>query len=253
MDLNPVAEEIWGSLLPQLNGNPYGTAALMGNLFAESSLNSWCVTGGGLKTQTQKNNYVRAVCDGSISQEQFKNDGVAFGLAQWRYWSRKEALYLFAKEQNEPICGTQVQINFMLKELKTYRTVWAALTTGNNIREISDIVMERYEKPGNVSEQAKAKREQFAQEYYDEYCLQEKPSSDTCKWVVTTAKNVNLREGNGKEYASTGQAKTEGSAYKWVATADNGWHAVEAIVSHRNRVVWISGDFSRIEIREANE
>ena len=111
---------IW-DLLMEAVGNPYGVAGLMGNLFAESSLNPFCKTGGksadilALKGEE----YAKRVMNGQISGEAFSHDECAFGLAQWRYWSRKEALYLFIRENKMDISDVSAQVKFLLKEIRT--------------------------------------------------------------------------------------------------------------------------------------
>lgn len=51
--------------------------------------------------------------------------------------------------------------------------------------------------------------------------------------------NVNLRIGNGTEYEKVFSAEN-GSAFPYVATAENGWHAVKG----EKAVWWVSGDYA---------
>ncbi len=51
--------------------------------------------------------------------------------------------------------------------------------------------------------------------------------------------NVNLRLGNGTEYEKVFSAKN-GKRFPYVATAENGWHAVKG----ENAVWWVSGEYS---------
>ena len=51
---------------------------------------------------------------------------------------------------------------------------------------------------------------------------------------------VNIRYGNGTKYAVITTVK-DGTVLDWVATADNGWHAV--VVG--TQVGWVSGKYSR--------
>lgn len=60
--------------------------------------------------------------------------------------------------------------------------------------------------------------------------------------LVSSNGKVNIRVGNGTNYARITSAKS-GTAYTHVATAENGWHAV--VVG--SRIGWVSGEFSRIE------
>lgn len=238
--------EIWDILIKSIP-NAYGVAGLMGNLFAESSLNPKCVTGGGLKTKDQKLEYIRKVKDGIIPGYDFSHDGIAFGLAQWRYWSRKEAFYLYCRENKFDIDSIEGQLNYLFQEIRTYKTVYNTICNANTVAKASDIVMERYLKPANVSEQARTKRRNFGQECYDLYAEGSETTVNK-KYVVTTAPRVNLRIGNGKEYGSILQAKLKATSFKWVATAENGWFAVAVPDNDGKgkRVLWVSPEYSEI-------
>lgn len=59
--------------------------------------------------------------------------------------------------------------------------------------------------------------------------------------VKVTGASVFVRAGNGTQYAVTGTAK-EGETFPLVATAENGWYAVEYV----NAVCWISPKYSVI-------
>jgi hypothetical protein len=56
------------------------------------------------------------------------------------------------------------------------------------------------------------------------------------KTVAVTAYAVNIRAGNGTKYDRLDIAR-RGDVLVWIATAENGWHAVE----YGDRVAWISG------------
>ena len=82
--------------------NSYGAAGLMGNLFAESGLNSTNLQNSYEKKLGYTDSiYTMAVDNGSYTN--FIKDKAGYGLAQWTYWSRKQNLYNFAKESNASI------------------------------------------------------------------------------------------------------------------------------------------------------
>lgn len=142
----------------------------MGNLMAESSLNPFCKSGG--KEDIKKmpgQEYVDKVMCGHISPENFAHDGVAFGLAQWCYYSRKEALYKCIRENGLGLGTIEGQIGYMLKELPKYKTVWKTLQNAVSVGEASDIVLLRYEKPANVSDKVKAKRALYGRTFYEKF------------------------------------------------------------------------------------
>lgn len=238
-------KKIWDLLLEGI-GNEYGVAGLMGNLMAESTLNPLCMTGGESKKWTSGKAYADAVNKGDYSKNYFSRDNIAFGLAQWLYWSRKEALYDYAALMD--IGSVEAQIGFLLKELPAYKTVWETLKTAKSVREASDIVMLKYEKPANVTDTMKERREKFGLGYYDKFSAKPDPSDSPApepeirvlSKIRTTADRVLVRCGNGKNYASFGRIETKGTAYPYIATSDNGWYAIK----YGKQVVWISSEFS---------
>ena len=52
---------------------------------------------------------------------------------------------------------------------------------------------------------------------------------------------VNIRTGNGTQYSRITAAKN-GDTFEWVATAENGWHAVV----YKKQVAWISGKYAEV-------
>ena len=64
------------------------------------------------------------------------------------------------------------------------------------------------------------------------------------KSVLVTGGSVNVRLGNGTEFAKVSTVY-KGAILEWIATAANGWHAV----LYKKQVVWISGKYT--ELREA--
>lgn len=236
MATNYAKAYIWYTLMEAIK-NPYGVAGLMGNLFAESSLNPLCFTGANTANFMDGEDYAARINTGAYSKDQFAHDGIAFGLAQWQYYTRKEALYDFAK--NRGIGAIDVQVGFLLKELPAYKTVWNTLQTAKSVKEASDIVLEKYEKPSNQSDKIKELRAKYGEQYFQE--LYRQPSTSS-KFVTTTIDRVNIRSGNGKEYGIVSQIANKGSRYPWIATAENGWHAIKLAKS----VAWVSGEFTEV-------
>lgn len=241
-------EKVIWDYLYKVTGNAYGTAAIMGNLMAESSLNPANATG---KNKTP--NYVQDADNGTID---FVHDGVAFGIVQWCYYSRKQVLYDMAKSRGTSVGDLNLQLEYLVSEMsKSYKTAWTAVTQATNIREASDVVMLRYEKPATTTEAAKQKRADYGKKFYDMFVGEkQEPSpapapvtpeptpapSQKSKYVVATA-NVNIRAGNGKTYAKVGSVKN-GAKMKWIATSKDGWHAVQ----YNKGVYWVSGEFSEV-------
>lgn len=147
--------------------NAYGVCALMGNLYAESGIrsnnlqNSYCK-----KLGYTDEEYTEAVDNGSYTN--FVNDKAGYGLAQWTYWSRKQNLLNYAKSQNRSIGDMEMQLNYLVSELKGYKTVWKSLTEAKSVREASDSVLLNYEKPANQSVENCAKRASYGENFYNE-------------------------------------------------------------------------------------
>ena len=59
--------------------------------------------------------------------------------------------------------------------------------------------------------------------------------------IVCTSGSVNIRTGNGTQYSRITAAK-DGATFEWVATAENGWHAVVV----NGQVGWVSGKYSEV-------
>lgn len=158
-------EIIWNYLYDKLR-NVYGVAALMGNLMAESSLNP--LSANGVKKYGLTNETYTAIVDEG-KNDNFITDGIAYGLVQWCYKTRKQGLLEKARRENKSVGDIFLQLDYMWEELQKYKTVLNALYSATNIREASDIVMLKYEKPSNTSETMKQRRAQYGEKYYSKY------------------------------------------------------------------------------------
>ena len=159
---------IWNFLYGKL-GNPYGVAGLMGNLYAES----------GLKPTNLQNTYEKslgytdtayttAVDDSTY--DNFVKDSAGYGLAQWTYWSRKQALLEFAQSQGKSIGDLGIQLDFIWKELSDgYSKLLKTLQTATSVETASTAVLTQYERPADQGEAVQAERASYGQTYFDKY------------------------------------------------------------------------------------
>lgn len=159
---------IWDYLIGKI-GNAYGVAGLMGNLYAESAL----------KPTNLQNSYERslgytdatytaAVDNGSYTN--FVRDSAGYGLAQWTYWSRKEALLNYCRGKKASIGNLTAQLEFLYKELsESYKSVLSALKNATSVRSASDVVLTKFERPANQGESVQKTRASYSQTYYDKY------------------------------------------------------------------------------------
>lgn len=161
-------QEIWQELV-RFTGNKYAAAGIMGNLKAESNMNSSNLQ----ETYEQSlghtdDSYTSAVDNGTYSN--FANDSAGYGLAQWTYSTRKQGLLDYAKQTGQSIGSTKMQVQYLENELSNgYQGVLNALKNASSISEASDIMITQYEKPANQSTDAKNQRASFGTEYYNQY------------------------------------------------------------------------------------
>lgn len=156
---------IWNYLYEKIR-NVYGVAGLMGNLFAESSLNPICANG--VKKFGLTNVQYTAITDEG-KNDNFITDGIAYGLVQWCYKTRKQGLLSLARQRKVSIGDINLQLDYLWQELQSYKTVLNTLYSAKNVKEASDIVMLKYEKPANKSETAKQKRALQGEKYLSKY------------------------------------------------------------------------------------
>ena len=142
-----------------------GIFGLFGNLYAESGMKP-----GNLQNTSEKKlgytdvGYTAAVDNGSYKN--FVHDSAGYGLAQWTYWSRKEAMLSFHQAKGASIGDALTQAEFLYKELSEgYKSVFSVLKTATSIREASDAVLLQFERPADQSEAVRKKRAGFGQEY----------------------------------------------------------------------------------------
>ena len=62
-----------------------------------------------------------------------------------------------------------MQLGFLLQEIKGYAKVWEVLTTAKTVREASDAVLLKFERPADQSEAVQEKRAAYGHTYYDKY------------------------------------------------------------------------------------
>ncbi len=158
---------IWDFLNGKI-GNAYGAAGMMGNLYAESALRP-----NNLQNTYEKKlgmtdaEYTAAVNGGSYTN--FVNDSAGYGLAQWTYWSRKQALLEFAQAAGKSIGDLQMQLDFLWKEMQGYTSVLNTLKNATTVKTASDTVLTGYERPADQGDAVKEKRAGYGQKYFDKY------------------------------------------------------------------------------------
>ena len=181
-------EYIWQWLWERI-GNDYGVAGLMGNLQAESGLNPENLQNSyeRLLGMTDRE-YTEAVDSGAYTEDEFVNDHAGYGIAQWTYNIRKHGLYKMAKAKGTSIGDLQTQLDFLWDELGRYTAVLSALLNAKNVRDASDAVMLKFEKPADTSEDAKAYRADLGQSYYEKFAVGALQMNEKAEKIVELAK-----------------------------------------------------------------
>lgn len=166
---------IWDYLNSYIQ-NDIGTAALIGNLYAESGLVSFRLQGDFTSGYMRSKTYTADVDSGAYTESQFVNDSKGYGLAQWTYYTRKQKLYDKMQQMGTSIGSVELGVTYLIEELQTdYASVWSALRSATNIRTASDVVLVDFESPADQSEAVKQYRASLAQDFYDRYSGQPIP------------------------------------------------------------------------------
>lgn len=162
-------QKIWSFLMGKI-GNAYGVAGLMGNLYAESALKANNLQNSYEKSlgMTDKS-YTAAVDDGSYTN--FAKDSAGYGLAQWTYHTRKAALLDYVKFVGASVGDLDAQLGFLWIELsESYSaSVLSVLKAAKTVKEASDVVLTKFERPADQGDTVKSKRAGYGQSYYDKY------------------------------------------------------------------------------------
>ena len=185
----------------------YGVAGLMGNLQAESGLKSTNLQNSYEKTLGMDDLTYTAAVDSS-AYGNFITDKAGYGLAQWTFWSRKQALLEFAIVRGKSIGDCRMQCEFLMKELtENYASVLSILKRAKSVKEASDAVLLQFEKPRDQSDAVKKTRADYGQKIYNKYC----GAASAC-WlpevpfrVKVSISNLNIRKGPGTDFAQTGK------------------------------------------------
>lgn len=148
--------------------NNFAVAGIMGNIYAESGFKPTNLQNAyEKKLGYTDDSYTAAVDNGSYGN--FVKDSAGYGLAQWTYWSRKQALLEYARSVGKSIGDLSMQLDFMWKEMQGYKSMMTTLNSATSVLEASNAVLLQYERPADQSESAQNRRAGYGQTYYDKY------------------------------------------------------------------------------------
>lgn len=215
-------QQVWNDLKAFFNGNEYGTAAMMGNLFHESGIVPYRLQGdftSGFQTSIQ---YTANVDNGTVTEQDFVRNGPnggGYGLAQWTYYTRKQALYDKYETGYSSIGDIGLALSFLHDELNGgYASTKAACVNATNIAEPTIFVLKNYENPEDSGTAVQQDRIETAQQIYDRYA----GGTPTGDYLVTI-----INEGNGITTAYP-ETATAGTTILLVDTPETG----ESFIRH---------------------
>lgn len=206
-----------------------GACGLIGNLEAESDgfytnrVEYLC-----LKRLKEKGKvythatYTAAIDSGKISCEEFlhplSGKQYGYGLAQWTSPGRKSGLWNFAKQRGVSIADEDMQLDFLLKELReSYSPVLAILKSATTIRQASDVVLKKFEIPANTGESVCESRAARGQKFYNDYAKEEK---------IVSVKISNCGHDENGRYAGGQAGDQTGTEYQIINWYNRPWLCV---------------------------
>ena len=128
-----------------------GIAGLMGNLRAESNLESNIVEGG------------------SHANEITLNGNTGYGLAQWTSLNRQQGLYDYAKSKGTSTSDLNTQLEYLWQELNgSYKSVLSRLMNATSVQEASNAVLHDFESPFDQSKAVEDLRASYGLEIQKE-------------------------------------------------------------------------------------
>lgn len=139
-----------------------GALGMWGNIMAES---------GGIPNRVQMGmtpyddaTYTRYADEGRVN---FIYDQVGFGYIQLTFWSRKAGLMERAKARGVSVGDSDLQIDYLIEEIKGYSKVWKAVTDPNtSIYDATAIICADFERPAHNNID---KRYGYAVDAYNQY------------------------------------------------------------------------------------
>lgn len=136
------------NLLRQGGLSQAGALAMMGNWQCESGLEPNRLQGDFSPYRTVSKDYVRRIESFQLQRDQFAHDAKGFGLAQWTYYSRKQALWDAWHKSGLSIASAELQVKFALYELQSdYSGLLGYLRTTNDLYEATARICREFERP----------------------------------------------------------------------------------------------------------
>lgn len=231
----PNDQYIWSFLLNH-GYTETAAAGILGNLYAESGLRSNNLQNSyEAKFGLSDVQYTEAIDAGEYTRPHFVFDNAGYGLAQWTYWSRKEALYDYLKGKGKSIADLQGQLEFLSLELEKHKSLVNAC---QSVREACTYILTKFEKPADQSQKVQDKRAGYAKDFYQRLAsnsMSVQPTDGT-KLVRVLVDDLNIRS------QPTSKAKSIGFTGKGLFTIveESGkWGLLKTYAKERNGWIYL--------------
>ena len=207
-------KQVWDFLIGK-GLSAYATAGIMGNIRCESNFISI-----NLQNSFEKKFNVNDITYTEQVDAGTRNfiDSAGYGLCQWTYYSRKQALLDFAKSQKKSIGDLAMQLEYMWKEMSAKKSMMKELKAATSVQQASNIFLLQFERPAKKDDpNVQANRAKYGEEYFEKY-----DGSKSSKYLVKIDTPVlNIRKGAGTKYKIVGTVK-KGEVYT-IVEESNGW------------------------------
>ena len=232
------AAVIW-NFLKSKGLNDYAVAGIMGNLEKESGLDSCNLQNSYNKKLNISDADYTAVVDAGAYPD-FVTDKAGYGLVQWTYWSRKKALLDYAKAAGTSIGDLNMQLAFMWQELQGYKAVMTVLNSAASVREASDIVLHKYEQPGDQSVAVEEKRAASGQTFFDRFTGSGASPFPVVPFLVRVViPDLNIRTSPGSADNSNLSGKYTGIGTFTIVEISGSWGLLKSYREKRNGWIYL--------------
>ena len=232
------AAVIW-NFLKSKGLNDYAVAGIMGNLEKESGLDPCNLQNSYNKKLNISDADYTAVVDAGAYPD-FVTDKAGYGLVQWTYWSRKKALLDYAKAAGTSIGDLNMQLAFMWQELQGYKAVMTVLNSAASVREASDIVLHKYEQPGDQSVAVEEKRAASGQTFFDRFTGSGASPFPVVPFLVRVViTDLNIRTSPGSADNSNLSGKYTGIGTFTIVEISGSWGLLKSYREKRNGWIYL--------------
>ena len=260
--LNKTTDKIWNNLMEKL-GNPYGVAALMGAMYAASTMKPNLVNTHGKEKIERFDIYTSSVNNGTRVMESFVHDGYSYGICQWNWWASKQGLFNMARKTKKSIGGLDLQLDFLWDELhmNEYGDILKHLMS-IQLMDICVNAAYSYMKSSKNKNLQMGAVTLFANQFYDYYCLhmskndieteytygrweKEEKMEETGKKnkrVFALANNVIVRIADDCHARQVGTLRTDISYEYVMSNEKKTWHCIV----FDGKLRWVSNKYSRV-------